>query len=469
MRTFTYSDDRSYKFWNIQLHGSSFTVTFGRRGTAGQTQTKTFFDAATARREHDKLVKQKLGKGYVEATPAAKPATSLRDALEAALVENPDDFAAHMAYADYLQEQGDPRGEFIQVQLALEDTARPAKERKELAEREAQLLAEHQAEWLGDFARQLVALGKEERPQGNPDVKVAFRRGWLDTVEATYFTLEFTRALAQAPQARLLRCLYLNEDMWEEPGSYKVGNDPIPRDCGLPSLYGLVRSPYLGNLRVLRLGEAVDDDERYFNSRISGRAAVTLVKALPGLEELYLLAREVDTDQLFGLRTLTNLRVVQVYHMDHYPLDRLASNPALANLTHVLCHPHSMLGDEPYIRLAGLRSVCRSTTLSKLTHLRLRMADFGDNGCEEIVASGILRRLKVLDLRNGCISDTGARILADCPDLKNLESLDLDRNRLTAAGIRTLKAAGVKVVARDQWQPSDEYEVREYLFEGDGE
>jgi uncharacterized protein (TIGR02996 family) len=45
----------------------------------------------------------------------------LREALEAALVENPDDLAAHRAYADHLMELGDPRGEFIQVQLALED------------------------------------------------------------------------------------------------------------------------------------------------------------------------------------------------------------------------------------------------------------------------------------------------------------------------------------------------------------
>jgi hypothetical protein len=369
-----------------------------------------------------------------------------------------------------LQEQGDPRGEFIQVQLALEDPARSPVERKKLQQREAKLLADHQAAWLGDFARQLAPQGKKKRPYGNPDIRIAFRRGWLDTVEATYFSLEFTRALAWAPQARLLRCLYLNEDLYEEPGTYEVGDDPIPPDAYIPAQYGLLRSPYLGNVRVLRLGEAVDDDERYFNSRTSGRLAVALVKKMPRLEELYLLTQEVDTDQLFGLRTLTNLRVLQVYHMDHYPLAKLAKNPAFANLTHLLCHPHCMREDEPYMRLAQLRAVCRSTTLPKLTHLRLRMSDFGDKGCQEIVSSGILCRLKVLDLCNGCITDAGARILADCPELKNLELLDLDRNSLTAAGIGVLRKTGVKVVAREQWQPTgDEYADREYLFEGDGE
>ncbi len=65
----------------------------------------------------------------------------LRQALEAARLADPDDVGTHSAYADYLQERGDPRGEFIQVQLALEDESKPAAQRKKLAEREAALLA----------------------------------------------------------------------------------------------------------------------------------------------------------------------------------------------------------------------------------------------------------------------------------------------------------------------------------------
>src|SRR5262249_27900799 len=54
MRTFVYTDAKSNKFWHIELHGVSFTVTFGRVGTKGQTQTKDFPNAATAKKEHDK-------------------------------------------------------------------------------------------------------------------------------------------------------------------------------------------------------------------------------------------------------------------------------------------------------------------------------------------------------------------------------------------------------------------------------
>lgn len=70
--------------------------------------------------------------------------TTLRQALEAALLDQPDDVATHMAYADHLLEQGDPRGEFIQVQLALEDPARSPAQRETLRRREAELLQQHQ-------------------------------------------------------------------------------------------------------------------------------------------------------------------------------------------------------------------------------------------------------------------------------------------------------------------------------------
>ena len=36
MRTFEFKDDKAYKFWRIELSGKSFTVKFGRNGTAGQ-------------------------------------------------------------------------------------------------------------------------------------------------------------------------------------------------------------------------------------------------------------------------------------------------------------------------------------------------------------------------------------------------------------------------------------------------
>jgi predicted DNA-binding WGR domain protein len=56
----------SRKFWEVSQTGNSFTVRFGRLGTAGQSQTKTCADEAAATQELQKLIAAKLKKGYVE-------------------------------------------------------------------------------------------------------------------------------------------------------------------------------------------------------------------------------------------------------------------------------------------------------------------------------------------------------------------------------------------------------------------
>ena len=76
MRSFTFSEGTSNKFWNIDLQGGQITVTFGKIGTNGQTQVKSFADDAAAKKEHDKLVAEKTKKGYAETTVASTPAAA---------------------------------------------------------------------------------------------------------------------------------------------------------------------------------------------------------------------------------------------------------------------------------------------------------------------------------------------------------------------------------------------------------
>jgi uncharacterized protein (TIGR02996 family) len=366
--------------------------------------------------------------------------TDLRQALESALVENPNDLAAHRAYADFLSEQGDPRGEFASVQLALEDEALPAAERARLQEREKALLAEYARAWLGEGLASLLDQRRD---------KCLFRRGWLESLQIrSKLTPPFARAIADAPAMRLLRSL----DLWrpEEPA-----------EC-FPTL---AQSPSLGNLRVLEVG---DDDEQ---CRTSALGVEELVRRLGRLEELVLLAHEVDTETLFAL-PLPHLRKLQVYHVHHYPLELLAANPSLRRLTHLLLQPHALepRHDHAYITLEGVRALVHSPHLVSLSHLQLRLSDMGDAGVEEIVRSGLLARLKSLNLGPGRITDAGARLLAGCPDLRRLEALDLHNNRLSDEGIAALQATGVPLVADNQRDPlTPEDDDYEYLAEGDWE
>jgi uncharacterized protein (TIGR02996 family) len=286
---------------------------------------------------------------------------SLREALEEALAENPDDRATHAAYADLLTEQNDPRGEFIQVQI------------------------EHSG------------------------------------CESDY-----------------------------EAGA----DDGIPEGSEYPSLYPLQRAPFLPLLRAFQLGESVDFEEERYDCQTCGEGVVGLVREMARLEELYLLAYRVDPANLFALPNLTSLRVLLVYHEDEYPLEVLAANPALGRLTTLRLHPRHFSpngGALSFLRRDQVRALVHSPHLPALTHLHLHASDLGDEGCEEIVRSGILKRLKVLDLRHGCVSDAGARVLAECPDVRRLELLSLEYNELTYAGRALLQGLGIDVRCRSQY------------------
>jgi uncharacterized protein (TIGR02996 family) len=80
MPRYEYAEGASSKFWEINLSGSTFTTTYGKIGAKGQTTLKQFASEAQAKKEYDKLVAEKVKKGYapVGGKPAkpAKPAES---------------------------------------------------------------------------------------------------------------------------------------------------------------------------------------------------------------------------------------------------------------------------------------------------------------------------------------------------------------------------------------------------------
>jgi uncharacterized protein (TIGR02996 family) len=91
-----------------------------------------------------------------------------------AIVDDPDDDAPRLVYADWLEENGDqPRAEFIRVQCAL--TARAGEESPDLRhlhERDEDLRNRHAAEWTPRI------------PPLRRSLRVVFRRGFVEEVTA---------------------------------------------------------------------------------------------------------------------------------------------------------------------------------------------------------------------------------------------------------------------------------------------
>ncbi|GHU23987.1 MolR family transcriptional regulator [Betaproteobacteria bacterium] len=71
MRRFELIEGKSSKFWEVEQAERDLNLRWGRIGAAGQSQTKSFDDAAKAQTTLDKLVKEKIGKGYAEVNAPA--------------------------------------------------------------------------------------------------------------------------------------------------------------------------------------------------------------------------------------------------------------------------------------------------------------------------------------------------------------------------------------------------------------
>lgn len=63
---FEFKDEKSSKFWEISIQGTSLSVRYGKIGADGKATEKNFDTPEVTQKEYDKLVKEKDKKGYIE-------------------------------------------------------------------------------------------------------------------------------------------------------------------------------------------------------------------------------------------------------------------------------------------------------------------------------------------------------------------------------------------------------------------
>ncbi len=102
-RHFIFTDETSNKFWQIDTQDTSFSVSFGKVGTAGQSQTKTFDTAERCQREADKLIREKTGKGYVESVNGIAVALSPAPAAPPAVADNQQELEVVLRYEEIIR------------------------------------------------------------------------------------------------------------------------------------------------------------------------------------------------------------------------------------------------------------------------------------------------------------------------------------------------------------------------------
>jgi uncharacterized protein (TIGR02996 family) len=99
---------------------------------------------------------------------------SYADAFLQTILESPDDDAPRLVFADWLEERGDPRGEFIRIQCQLAQLAEDDFRCPELEARERALLHAHRDEWERPL-RQVL---------GQTPGRWWFRRGFIEEMTA---------------------------------------------------------------------------------------------------------------------------------------------------------------------------------------------------------------------------------------------------------------------------------------------
>jgi uncharacterized protein (TIGR02996 family) len=161
----------------------------------------------------------------------SKPPTDVGEALYQAILDDPEDDASRLVYADWLEENGGPAGqaraEFIRVQVELARGATPARA-KELKSIEQRLWSEHRASWLSTLPPHL-----RKRD-------IYFQRGFLDE-------------------------LRMPAQLWAKHGAGLFGKNPIYRVrlSGTVSRHessNLVVIPHLSRIRILSLEGATIDE-----------------------------------------------------------------------------------------------------------------------------------------------------------------------------------------------------------------
>ena len=430
LRRLEYSDGKSNKFYEVEVAGTSCTVRYGRIGTDGREKTTPCGSEAGATREAERLIRSKVKKGYVEVSADAAEAEeepvdeSPKAALERKLAASPSDYDSWLVYADMLSNEGDPRGEYVSLGVAL-DKAIAAKQDDEVERlrlREWDMLRANAKAWFGktvsdDDWRECFAW--------EPQMGFwKWIRVWLDY---DHKHVDIPKLLAHAlslDSAKFVRNIELGLPNAEGNADYSA--------C----IKAIVKAGKLPSLRRLTIGD-FDRDESEISWVHVGNVN-RLWKTLTALETLTLRGADIDlgTPKSDTLRWLV---------METGGLPRQAGESLARAKLPALEHLEVWFGSPYYganCSVQQVRGILANASFAKLEYLGLRNADFADDIASEVARADLPAGLETLDLSMGTMTDKGAKALIKAKDkLKGLKRLNLDDNGISAKLCERLKKA----------------------------
>jgi uncharacterized protein (TIGR02996 family) len=407
-----------------------------------------------------------------------------KETLLRAVAAEPDELAARLAYADWLEEYGQSesdhaRGEFIRLQCRMAEMDEWSPERLDLVQREQELLIDHEETW------------RQELPFWARKLPCEFRRGFVTLIETTparlsrgaealilVTPLEGGR-LTDGTVEEVLACPHLERLVHLDLLSLKGG---LPADWtrlehirrlrppsgrqGREWIQALIRSghlPHLTHLNHTFTRSTLDDlrgllcseertaltslgssgfDDSGFSDLWDGESgdanAARALASSPALGRLRALdLRWLVNDETLGiLATSPHLSGLQELRLKGKQISAagiraLADSPGLAGL-------RSLEIESSPLGPAGGAALAASRHLAGLTRLSFWSCGLGDEGVVALTRSPFLHQLRVLTFDFEALTSQGIAALASCPALAQLTRLRVNFTRLGSAAAQAL-------------------------------
>jgi uncharacterized protein (TIGR02996 family) len=376
--------------WQIEQIGKQLEITSG-----GKTTTRTFVTPEQATAQLAKLVDVHTGQGYV---PVARDPRHTE--LELAIANDPEVPASYSVFADWLQSQGDPRGNVMAIAIAAE------------ARGDDKAFAKELKKHVHDLLGPLAALAAPERGarEGDPEV-FAWRFG---VIHGAYLHADRQKPIDRALEQILRHASgrFLVELTLAQNERIQDAIDLLARRAPA-SLRGL-RLWAVSNAKLAELWPALPQLRRL---SLSGHALALGAIELPALERLELVDSQMPAASARAL-------VVAPFPV----LDQLRIDFGSGYTT----------GDAS---IDDIFELIARRDLPALRQLALVRTRYIREVVIELARSPLAAQLEQLDLSFNQMTDTNALELVRWrANFPRLASLDVTGNRLTQTGLDALAA-----------------------------
>ncbi len=421
------------RFWEISVTGNQLTTRHGRAGSDGRLmEPRVFKTAADAQKDADKRIAGKLRQEF-ELVDDDVSGQSENPGLIETILDSPDEDAPYLVYSDWLQSQGDSRGELITVHSRL--AADP--ENAALQKTETRLLKKLAPTRIAKMAKKK----RSPKKAASGYSELNWRLGFIDNARVArnserppYTIRELTGSLLRHPSARVLRSLTIGA---------LGGKD----DYDYAEVVEAIRLAAPTSLKQLFLADFLVEEHADLSASTLGDVS-GLYPVLPRLEQLHLRAGSMDVGDI-DLPVLRSLTITTVV-FEQRTLQAIARAPwpQLAAL--------NLISGGTALPFTGIADIGAAAGMNAPRQLSLSHTDeTGEVWRGVLRDAAMLSRLDVLELPYGSLTDNDADdLLAQRHQLEHLQTLNLEGNYLSDDAVKALTGICKEVRLANQRPPA---------------